>query len=146
MLLARERHLDELLHDAGVERHAPQAHEAVGPVGEDLERALLERRRHLDGDRFLEQALTGEAIALADEVVAELHLVHHGRWRDRALQELHATGGAAAPSPARGRDVDTAGVGRLQDGGARRGEKRPARRRIARVADDRESHGHAPTF
>src|SRR5262249_57932581 len=88
-------------------------------------------------------ALTGEAIALAYLVVAELDLVTDGGRRHRAGHELHAAGRAAAPSAAGGGDVDAGLVGRAEDRGAGRHRQRAPRLGAARVGEDRERDRHA---
>src|SRR5437879_9360823 len=105
MLLSWHGDLDHLFGDAGIEQDATELPHA-GPGAEDLERALVERRRRLDGDGFVKNALAGKAIAVADEVIAELDLVHDRRRRRQAGQELDPTR-RAPPAPTAGcRDVD----------------------------------------
>jgi hypothetical protein len=139
VLLARQRDLHQLFHDAGVDAHA-EAGDA-GSRAEDLERLLLERRCELHRDRLGDCALAGESIPLTYEIVAELDLVHDRRRRDRAGDKLHAAGGAAAAAPARRGDVDAAGVRGLENAGAGRDAELAAHRGIARSQDD-ERDGH----
>ena len=74
MLLLGQRDLHHLLVDA--RRRWPRGRRAGRrPGAQDLEAALVERRGDLDGDRRGDRALAGQAIALADQVVAELDLV-----------------------------------------------------------------------
>src|SRR5437867_2831982 len=140
VLLARQRDLHQLLGDAGLDAHAEPADARTG--AEDLERSLLERRGHLDGDRLGDRALTGKPIALAHEVVAELDLVHDRGRRDRALDELHAAGRAAAAAAAGGGDIHPPVVRRLEDAGAGRDGQLAACPGVARVRQDDERDGH----
>src|SRR2546428_6406649 len=135
MLLARQCDLDDLLGDSRVERDAAELPDA-GSGAEDLERAFFERRRDLHGDGLVENALAGEAIPLADEVIAELNLVHDRRRRWQARPELDsARGGPTAPATRRG-DGDTAGLRRLQNRRPGPNPERPARRDAARIGED----------
>jgi hypothetical protein len=136
MLFARQGDLDHLLGDPRIERDPAELPHA-GPGAKDLERALVERRRRLDGDCFVEHTLAGEAIALADQIVAELDLVHDRRRRRQPRQELHATGRAPPAPAAGGGDIDAARVRRLENRGAWRDRQRPARRGIARIGNER---------
>ena len=145
MLLSWHGDLDHLFGDAGIEQDATELPHA-GPGAEDLERALVERRRRLDGDGLVQHALTGQAIALADEVVAELDLVHDRRRRGQTCQELDPARRAPAAPSARRRDVHSARVSRLEDRRARRDRQRPARAGIVRIGDERQRDGHGLTF
>jgi hypothetical protein len=145
MLLARQRDLDDLLGDTGIERD-PAELPHVGPGAQHLERPLLERRRDLDGHGLVEDALAGEAIALTDEVVAELDLVHDRRRRRQTGQELDPARGAPSAPAARRGDVHAARVRRLQNRGPGRDAERPARRGAAGSEDDRQRDGHGPSF
>ena len=89
---------------------------------------LVERRGDLDGDRLGDAALAGEPVALADEVRAELHLVHDRGRRHRPGEELHAARRAAPAPSARGGDVDRRRVGGLEDRRPRRHLELPAAR------------------
>src|SRR6185295_19760660 len=88
---------------------------------QDLEGRVIERGRDLYGDRLGDRPLAGEPIALADERVAQLQLVHDRGRGSGARNQLDATRGAAAPATADRVDVHAARVGRLQDGRARLG-------------------------
>ena len=145
MLLARQGDLDHLLGHARIERHAAELAYAR-PGAEDLERALVERRRRLDGDGLVQDALTGQAIALAHQVVAELDLVHDRRRRRQAGQELDPARRAAAAPAAGRRDVDAARVRRLEDRRPRRDAQRPARGRVVWIGDEGQRDGHGLTF
>jgi hypothetical protein len=104
---------------------------------------LVERRRRLDGDGFIEAALAGQAVALADEVLPELHVVGDRGRRDGAGHELHTAGCAAATAPTGGGDVHAGLVGSLEDRGAgRRGQGAPCPR-VARIDEngERDAHG-----
>src|SRR5206468_2194577 len=101
----------------------------------DLERALVERRRRLHGDGFVKDALAGEAVALAHEIVAELDLVHDRGRRRQAGQELHPARRTPPAPAAGGGDVDAGRVRRLEDRGAGRDRHGPAHSGIARVGD-----------
>src|SRR5262249_60593086 len=78
VLLARQVDLDDLLGDARIERDAAELPDA-GTGAQDLERALVERRRRLDGDGFVNNALAGGAVAPPDEGGAGLGLLHDRR-------------------------------------------------------------------
>src|SRR2546426_12623765 len=78
-------------------------------------RALLERRRDLDGHGLARHALAGEPVALADLVVTELDFVHDRRGRHRAGDELDPARGAPAPAAAGGGDLHARRVRRLQN-------------------------------
>src|SRR6058998_2309156 len=145
VLLAGQADLHDLLPDPGVERDAAHSNDAR-PGAQDLERALLERRRDLDGHGLTRHALAGEPVALADKVVTELDLVHDRRRRDRAGDELHPAGGASAPASARGGDLDGCRVRRFQDRGVGREGERPSWRGVAGIGQDGQEDGHAPSF
>jgi len=87
-------------------------------AAENLEALVVHGRRDLYRDRIAHAALAGEPVALADERVSQLHLVHDRGRRDDAGDELDAAR-SAAPAPAAGRlDVDPCGVGGDEDGRA----------------------------
>ena len=117
VLFPRKGDLEDLLGDPGIDDHPRDVLDsAVGT--EDLERLLVQGRGDLHGEGLRHVALAGEAVAFADEVAAELELVHDGGRRNGAPDELHPAGGAA-PAPAAGRgDVDPARLRRLEDRGA----------------------------
>ena len=117
VLVVRHRHLDDLLGHTGVHHDAGRARHARAGA-EDLKGLLVERGCELDGERLLETTLTGQPIALADEIVAELHLIGERRRWDGAGDELDPTRRASAAAATRGGDVDPTVVRGLQQGGA----------------------------
>jgi hypothetical protein len=145
MLLARQGDLDQLLGDARIERHAAELLHA-GAGAQDLECALVERRGRLDGHGLVQHALTGQTVALADEIGAELHLVHDRRRRRQPGQELDPARRASTAPTAGRRDVDAAVVRRLEDRRPGRDGQRPARAGIVRIGHERERDGHRFTF
>ena len=143
MLLARQVHLHDLLHDTGRDRDTA---ETVGVLSgtEDLKRRLVERGRRLHGDRLGHVALTREPVPVADQFVAELDFVHdRGRW-DGAGDELHATRRAPTAAAARGGDVDAGRVRGAQDGGGLRDAQHARLVGRARSRKDRERDRHRP--
>ncbi len=116
MLLLWQRDLDDALGDAGVDSHRRRrAQPAVRRRGSGRS------ARRAGGATCTviglgHPALAGEAVALADERVAELQLVHDRRRRHGARDELDPAGRAAPPAPAGGRDVDAGIMGGLEDG------------------------------
>ncbi len=134
VLLLGQLHVDQVLPDARVDGHALQRRRRRLRA-EDLEAPLVERGRHLHRDRLEHAALTGEAIALAHEGVAELELVHHGGRRHGAGGELHPAGRAAAAAAAGGGDVHPRRMRGAEDGGARLDLEG------SRVGQHGESHG-----
>ena len=145
VLLAGQGHLDELLLDSRVQGDPAVGGRARAPA-EDLERQLLERRRHLDRDGIARHALAGEPVALAHEVGAELDLVHDRGRRHGPGHELDPARRAAAPAAAGGGDVDTSGLSGFEDRRPRCQVERAARPGIARLGQDRERDGHVPSF
>jgi hypothetical protein len=139
MLLARKLDAHELLCDAGVDLEAGPGRGRAR--SEDLEGALVERRRRLDGDRLRDRALAGEAVAVANEVFAELHAIPERGGRDRAGDELHTARRAAAAAPTDRVDVDAVRVCRAEDGGSGIDVEDAAHARITR--DDRERDRHS---
>ena len=131
--------MDEALPHAGLHLDTRTRHRVVGDA-EDLERPLVERGRHAHRRRLDRRRLAGEAVAFADEVVAELELVVDGGRRRRALHELDAARRAAAAPAARRRDLDPLGLAGTQEGSARLdrdgapvGEERDGHRRHAAI-------------
>src|SRR5258705_3345 len=77
----------DLLGDPGVGGHGDRR--AGRPLtAEDLKAALVDGRSDLDGHRRGHRALAGEAIAFADQPLAELELVRDGGRRCYARDEL----------------------------------------------------------
>jgi hypothetical protein len=142
VLLPGQRDAHEPLHHARIDGHAGRRRAR----SEDLERLLVDGGRHLDGERLHHRALAREAIALAHEIVPELHLVHDGGRRNGAGDELHPARRAAAATSAGGGDVDAARVGGLQDAGAGGDAQLTAGSGMARIADDDEGDRHARSF
>ena len=131
--------MDEALPHAGLHVDTRTRHRVVGDT-EDLESPLVERGRHVHRRRLDGHRLAGEAVAFADEVVAELELVVDGGRRRRALDELDAARRAAAAPAARRRDLDPLGLAGTQEGSARLdrdgapvGEERDGHRRHAAI-------------
>ena len=115
MLVLGKRDLHDLLVDPGVEGHGGRR--AGQPLAaEDLKAALVDGGGDLDGRRRDHRALAGEAIAVADQPLAELELIRDGGRRCCARDELDPARRAPTAPAAGRRDVDAGGVRRLQDG------------------------------
>ena len=115
MLVLGQRDLHDLLVDPGVEGHGGRR--AGQPLAaEDLKAALVDGRGDLDGRRRDHRALAGEAIAVADQPLAELELIRDRGRRCSARDELDPARRAPTAPAAGRRDVDAGGVRRLQDG------------------------------
>ena len=136
MLLLGQGHVDDRFPDAGVEGHGQG--EVVRAFGaQDLKGPLVQRRRHLHRDGLADTALAGEPIALADEAVAELELIHDRGGRDGPRDELHAAGRAATAAATGGRDVHAGAMRGLEDGHARLDVQRTL------IGQDGEGDAHA---